>query len=79
MLRQGRLWPSGDLVPVADPAQAVVASLDAAPPGPAMVNGATGVVVSMQQVLDVIGELRGRPPCISTDPSSVRPVERPRP
>jgi nucleoside-diphosphate-sugar epimerase len=40
------------------------------------VNVATGVAVSMQEVLDVIGELRGKPLTIETDPAKVRPVER---
>jgi nucleoside-diphosphate-sugar epimerase len=40
------------------------------------VNVATGVAVSMQHVLDVMGELRGRPLRVETDPAKVRPVER---
>ena len=76
-LRLGSLWPRRDLVPVADAARAVVASLDVAPPGLTTVNVATGVAVSMQQVLDLIGELRGRILSLETDPAKVRPVERP--
>ena len=75
-LRLGSLWPTRDLVPVADAARAVVATLDAAPPGVTTVNVATGVAVSMQHVLDLIGELRGQPLRIETDPAKVRPVER---
>jgi UDP-glucose 4-epimerase len=75
-LRLGSLWPKRDLVPVADAARAVVATLDVAPPGVTTVNVATGVAVSMQQVLDLIGELRGTPLGIETDPAKVRPVER---
>ena len=30
----------------------------------------------MQEVLDLIGELRGKPLTIETDPAKVRPVER---
>ena len=75
-LRLGSLWPKRDLVPVADAARAVVATLDAAPAGVTTVNVASGVAVSMQEVLDRIGELRGRPLAIETDPAKVRPVER---
>lgn len=75
-LRLGNLWPKRDLVPVADAARAVVASLDAAPAGLTRVNVASGVAVSMQQVIDMIGELIGRPLTVETDPAKVRPVER---
>ena len=75
-LRLGSLWPTRDLVPVADAARAVVATLDAAPPGVTTVNVATGVAVSMRHVLDLIGELRGKPLRVETDPAKVRPVER---
>jgi UDP-glucose 4-epimerase len=75
-LRLGSLWPKRDLVPVADAARAVIATLDAAPTGVTTVNVATGVAVSMQEVLDLIGELRGKPLTIETDPAKVRPVER---
>ena len=75
-LRLGSLWPKRDLVPVADAARAVVELLDRCPPGLTTVNIGTGVAVSMQQVLDLIGELRGRPLAIETDPAKVRPVER---
>ena len=75
-LRLGSLWPTRDFVPVADAARAVVATLDAAPPGVTTVNIATGTAVSMQHVLDLIGEIRGQPLSIETDPAKVRPVER---
>lgn len=75
-LRLGSLWPKRDLVPVADAARAVVATLDTAPPGVTTVNVATGVAVSMQHVLDLISELRGRALAIEIDPAKVRPVER---
>lgn len=76
-LRLGSLWPQRDLVPVADAARAVIATLEAAPPGVTTVNVASGVSVSMQHVLDVIGILRGTPLRVETDPAKVRPVERP--
>lgn len=75
-LRLGSLWPKRDMVPVTDAAAAVIDALDAAPPGLTTVNVATGAAVSMQQILDVIGELRGNPLHIETDPAKVRPVER---
>jgi UDP-glucose 4-epimerase len=75
-LRLGSLWPRRDLVPVTEAARALIAMIDAARPGLGTVNLATGVDVSMQEVLDVIGSLRGRPLAIETDPAKVRPVER---
>ena len=75
-LRLGSLWPKRDLVPVEDAARAVLATLDAAPVGVTTANIATGVAVSMREVLDLIGELRGKPLRIETDPAKVRPVER---
>ena len=75
-LRLGSLWPTRDLVPVADAARAVVATLEAATPGATTVNVATGVAVSIQHALALIGELRGKPLRIETDPAKVRPVER---
>lgn len=68
---------STDMVPVADAARAIVAMLDAVPPGVTTANVATGVAVSMQEVLDAIGVLRGAPLPIETDPAKVRPSERP--
>lgn len=76
-LRLGNLWPKRDLVPVADAARAIVELMEKAPAGVTTVNIATGVAVSMQEVLDLIGELRGRPLRIATDPARVRPVDRP--
>jgi UDP-glucose 4-epimerase len=75
-LRVGNLSPTRDLVPVADAARAVVATLEAAPAGVTTVNIATGVAVSMRRVLDLIGEIRGKPLAIETDPAKLRPVER---
>jgi len=75
-LRLGALWPKRDLVPVADAARAVIATLDSAAIGAATVNIATGAAVSMREVLDLLGELRGRPLRVELDPAKVRPVER---
>src|SRR5262249_12162747 len=76
VLRLGSLWPRRDLVPVADAARAVIDLVDNAPVGRSTVNVASGVAVSMQEVLDMIGELRGKPLRIETDSAKVRPVER---
>jgi UDP-glucose 4-epimerase len=76
LLRLGSLWPKRDLVPVGDAARAVIDLVDRAPVGLTTTNVASGVAVSMQQVLDIIGELRGRPLQIEIDPAKVRPVER---
>jgi UDP-glucose 4-epimerase len=75
-LRLGSLWPKRDLVPVDEAARAVIATLDAASPGVTTVNIASGVAVSMEHVLKLIGEIRGQPLKIETDPAKVRPVER---
>lgn len=76
-LRLGSLWPKRDMVPVADAARAVAAVVDAVGPGVTTVNLATGEARSMQEVLDAIGELRGKPLPVETDPAKVRPSERP--
>ena len=76
-LRLGSLWPKRDMVPVADAARAVAAVVDAVGPGVTTVNVATGEARSMQEVLDAIGELRGKPLPVETDPAKVRPTERP--
>ena len=75
-LRLGSLWPKRDLVPIDDAARAVIAMVDAAAVGVTIANVATGVAVSMQEVLEMIGEIRGKPLRIETDPAKVRPVER---
>ena len=62
---------------MADAARVAVAPLDVAPPGLTTVNVATGGPVSMQQVLDVIGELRGGPLSIATDPVRSGPSSGP--
>jgi UDP-glucose 4-epimerase len=76
-LRLGSLWPKRDMVPVADAARAVAALVDAVGPGVTTVNVATGEARSMQEVLDALGEVRGRPLPVETDPAKVRPTERP--
>ncbi len=77
VLRLGSLWPRRDLVPIAEAARAIIAVLDASTPGLTTANVATGTARSMQEVLDTIGEIRGAPLRIETDPAKVRPTERP--
>lgn len=76
-LRLGNLWPRRDLVPVTEAARAVVETTSRASQGVTTVNVATGESHSMREVTDAIGELRGRSLMVETDPSKVRPVERP--
>ncbi len=75
-LRLGNLWPKRDLVPTADAARAAVESLLAAPAGLTTVNVASGAARSMQEVIDLLGELLNRPIIVETDPAKVRAVER---
>lgn len=75
-LRLGNLWPRRDLVPARDAARAVIESTLKAPVGLTTVNVGTGVARSMQEVIEMIGELRGKPIVVETDPSKVRSVER---
>lgn len=75
-LRLGNLWPRRDLVPTDEAARAVVDMVEAIPEGLTLANVATGAARSMQEVIDLIGELLGRPLRVETDPAKVRPVER---
>lgn len=76
-LQLGSLWPRRDMVPVMEAARAVVELVERAAPGVTTVNVATGQARTMQQVVDLLGELRGRPLVVETDPSRIRAVERP--
>jgi UDP-glucose 4-epimerase len=75
-LRLGNLWPKRDLVPVTEAARAVIEAVQAAPAGVTTVNVATGSARSMEEVIALIGEIRGTPLPVATDPAKVRPVER---
>lgn len=75
-LKLGNLWPKRDLVPVADAARAVVEMTERAPIGVTTCNLATGHATSMQEVIELIGELLGRSLPIYSDPTRIRPVER---
>ena len=76
VLRLGNLWPRRDLVPVDEAARAVVEMTLVAPPGLTVANVATGAARSMQEVIDMIGEILGKPLPVEIDPARVRPVER---
>ncbi|MEO6810742.1 MAG: NAD(P)-dependent oxidoreductase [Isosphaeraceae bacterium] len=75
-LRLGSLWPRRDLVPVTEAARAIIETTLQAPEGVTTLNIATGEARSMQEVIDLIGDLRGQPVPVETDPERVRPVER---
>jgi|SRR5579863_260446 len=77
VLRLGNVTPKRDLVPIADAARAVVEMLEKSTPGVTVANVATGITVTMQDVVERIAKLTGRPIRIETDPAKVRPVERP--
>lgn len=76
-LRLGNLEPRRDLVPVEEAARAVIASLDRAPEGLTIVNVATGVAWPMSKVVDILGEILGRPLSVEVDPTKARAIERP--
>ena len=75
-LRLGNLFPKRDLVPVTEAARAIVDMVKAATPGVTTANVATGQARSMHEVISMLGELRGKPIQVETDPAKVRPVER---
>jgi UDP-glucose 4-epimerase len=75
-LRLGNLWPKRDLVPIDEAARAVVDMTLTVPPGLTVANVATGAARSMQEVIDMIGDIMGKPLPVETDPARVRPVER---
>jgi len=76
VLRLGNVSPKRDLVPVADAARAVVEMVQKSKPGVTTVNVGTGFSVSMQEVVERIAGLTGKPITIETDPAKLRPVER---
>jgi len=76
VLRLGNVTPKRDLVPIVDAARAVIAVLEKSAPGVTTVNVGTGVTVSVQEVVERIGAILGRPIRIEIDPAKVRAVER---
>ena len=75
-LRLGNIWPKRDLVPVTEAARAVVDMVEKAPEGVTTANVATGAARSVEEVIGMIGEIRGAAVRVETDPARVRPVER---
>lgn len=75
-LRLGNMWPRRDLVPVVDAARAVIESTLNAPRGVSTMNVATGVAISMEEVVNEISRALGGGLRVETDPAKVRPVER---
>ena len=61
---------------VADAARAVVEMADKSTPRVTIANVGTGVSVTMQEVVERIARLMGKPLKIETDQSKLRPVER---
>jgi UDP-glucose 4-epimerase len=77
VLRLGNITPKRDLVPVQDAAKAVIEMVEKSTPGINLANLGTGVSVTMQEVVERIAAISGKPLKIETDPSKLRPVERP--
>jgi UDP-glucose 4-epimerase len=77
LLRLGNVTPKRDLVPVADAARALIEIVDKSVPGITTLNVGTGVSVSVEQVVEQISAILGRPIRIETDPDKVRSIERP--
>jgi UDP-glucose 4-epimerase len=77
VLLLGNVTTKRDLVPVVDAARAVIEMVEKSRPGVTTANVGTGVSVSMQEVVERISSLIGKPLRIETDPSKLRPVERP--
>ena len=76
-LRLGNLWPRRELIPVTDAALAIIEMVLASHPGVAIYNVATGMAQTIQDVIEMIGELCSKPLLVETDPKKVRLVERP--
>jgi UDP-glucose 4-epimerase len=76
VLRLGNVTPKRDLVPIADAARAVIEVLEKSGPGVTTVNVGTGVSVSVQEVVERISNIIGKPIRIEIDQNKVRAVER---
>ncbi len=77
VLRLGNVSAKRDLVPVVDAAKAVIEMVEKSTPGVNLSNVGTGVSVTMQEVVEHIAAISRKPLKIETDPSKLRPVERP--
>ena len=77
VLRLGNVTPYRDLVPVADAARVVIESVPKAALGVTVVNIATGLSISVIELVEKISAVIGRKLTIDVDPDKVRTVERP--
>jgi UDP-glucose 4-epimerase len=75
-LRLGNLFPKRDLVPIEDAARAVIELVKQAAAGITVVNVASGVSLSMSEVIAEIGDIRGKAIVVEQDAEKIRPVER---
>ncbi len=76
-LRLGNLYPKRDLVPIHEVARAIYEVFEKIDDGCFTLNFATGVAQSMQEVIDMVGEVLGKKINVETDPAKVRATERP--
>jgi UDP-glucose 4-epimerase len=76
VLRLGNVTPKRDLVPIVDAARAVIDVVEKSAAGVTTVNVGTGVSVSVQEVVERIATILGKPIRIEIDPNKVRAVER---
>ena len=76
VLRLGNITPKRDLVPIVDAARAVIEVMEKSAPGVTTVNVGTGVTVSVQEMVERIASIIGKPIRIEIDPAKVRTVER---
>ncbi|WP_353932512.1 GDP-mannose 4,6-dehydratase [Okeanomitos corallinicola TIOX110] len=72
----GNLWPLRDMVPVEEAASAVIESIQKAPIGITTVNIASGVAHSMEELIEIMGKILGKPIEVKIDPAKIRSVER---
>jgi UDP-glucose 4-epimerase len=77
VLRLGNVTPSRDLVPVVDAARAVIETVNRSVPGVMVLNIASGISLSIEELVERISLVLGRTLTIEVDPDKVRSVERP--
>ena len=75
-LRLGNLSPRRDMVPVDAAARAVIETAEKAEPGLSILNVATGVAHSMEEMLKTMERILGATLTVQVDPSKLRRVER---
>lgn len=75
----GNVWPKRDMVPIDEASKAIVDSLEKITNQPKAVycmNYATGMAVSMEEMIQTISKILKRPIHIHADPEKIRSVER---